>query len=105
MNNYFLFVLLPNIGELLKIISFIGFVLSIFFAIFAEEEKKFINHFITIVVFTLIVTFISCFIPTKKDVLKLKAISAVSEIKGIDKIPQKLIDLLNDSLEGNKEND
>lgn len=105
MNNYLLLVVLPNMNTLLNVISVIGIISSVWICCVGcnEKNEKLVKKSIKIFIYSLVLIFISCFIPTKKEIIELKIISVVSGVKGIDKVPQNIIDKLNDFLEiGNK---
>lgn len=61
-----------------------------------EAASKYAKISITFLALSMSMLFITCFIPNKKEMIELKVISVVSELKGLDKIPQKLINRLND---------
>ncbi len=112
MNNYFLLVVLPNLDVLIQILGFIGIVISIivFCSSIDSHDRDDDDVFgvmkasIKLFLASVFLFFISCFIPGKKEIIQLKIISVVSELKGVEQIPQKLIDRLNDVLgEGNGE--
>lgn len=114
--NYFLLVVLPNLSGLFSSVGFIILIACIICSIvlsfiysdssyysqnYEEEKKQFAIWFRSLIkafILSLSLLFAACFMPTKKDVIQLKAISIVSELKGVDKIPQKVIDRLNDLL-------
>lgn len=107
MSNYLWLVVMPNIGKLLDIFG--GFGLIIFatalllFVAFqglhgGDDYKQTIKNLRKILLVSMMMFFIGCFIPSKKEIIELKAISIISEINGADQIPQKIIDKLNDLL-------
>lgn len=115
MNNYFLWVVLPNLSCFLGIFGIIGIIsciVGVIISIVMDENacdkedkkkaKKVRESSINVLIGSIIMIFITCFIPEKKDLMQLKALSILSEVKGADKIPQKLIDKLNDLLEVEK---
>src|SRR4030095_1251997 len=115
--NYLFLVLLPNINNFFCTMGCISMGLSVIFLIICackkiescdeDDEKKCLElskNISKLFFISLLIFFISCFIPDKKDIIQLKVISIISELKGIDNIPQKIIEKLNDLLEC-KEND
>jgi uncharacterized Tic20 family protein len=100
MNNYLLLVVLPNICCLIAILGIAGTILGILGFMRAAEGDDY-GHKLSIkqLIVSMLLIFISCFIPTKQDIIELKIISVVSGLKGADKIPQNIIDKLNDFLE------
>lgn len=112
MNNYLLLVLLPHldcfltiIGAITVIIGLIGSFISISAISEADGEgeeksaKSMLVTFVKALIAGLIMLFISIFIPTKAEIIQLKVLGALSELRGADKIPQKLIDRINDLLD------
>jgi|SRR5690349_6526484 len=112
MNNYFWLVVLPNLDYFLGTLGILGIVFCIFAVFFylhmlceacdeedEQEALKFAKNTLKVFVMSMFLFFITCFIPTKKDIAQLKVLSVVGELKGVDKIPQKLIDRLNDLLD------
>ncbi len=117
MENYWWLVVIPNLdcffGTLgcLGIVAFIvgGFVyLHKKIEAYNEKDHKnawaFAKTMFKVFAASMTLFFITCFIPSKKDIVQLKVISVVSELKGVDQIPQKLIDRLNELLDGDKKN-
>jgi hypothetical protein len=117
MDNYFWLVVLPNLDCFFVLLGVIGiFACAVGCFMYADKKmdaytpechakaSKFGKCVFKGLSLSLLLLFISCFIPTKKDIMQLKVLSLVSEIKGIDQIPQKIIDRLNEVLEAeNKE--
>lgn len=116
MNNYFWLVLLPNLDSFFCILGVAGIVAaSIVFCIYwekmdyvctkehANDARNLAKRSLKLFASAMIMFFITCFIPTKKDIIQLKIISAVSELKGVEQIPQKLIDRLGYLLEDKHE--
>ena len=116
MNNYFWLVLLPNLDCFLCTLGVVGIVgcvasgiiyASMKIEAYDEDDQKKASKFAKVVLqlFSISMTlfFITCFIPTKKDIIQLKIISVVSELKGAEQLPQKLVDRLNSILDGEKE--
>lgn len=108
MNNYLLWIVLPSFEIFFTMLGVVGLVSSAILAIAAttaahnacgEEEiiqaKKFSKFSITALGISVLLLFISCFLPSKKALMQLKVISVVSELKNADKIPQKLVDKIN----------
>jgi len=98
--NYLYFVALPAFGQLCGGIGFTTLILWIAY-LFSDDNKcngccgkTVIPLFIALLLIAL-----GFFIPSKKEMIELKVISAVTELKGADKIPQKLVDKLNIILE------
>lgn len=111
MLNYLLLVILPNLDCFFGTLGVFGIVTSIvllviylskkFEACTNDEEEQAAQYFkkiIPIFSVSVLMFLFSCFLPTKKDIIQLKAISIISELKGADQIPQKVIDRLNDLL-------
>jgi hypothetical protein len=112
MENYLLFVLLPNIADFFGVLCIIGFIISLIgfldysvrmSSAYHTEDKNEASQYgkkiIKIFISSIILLFIACFIPCRKEIVQLKAISMVSELKGIDKIPQKLLNKLDKLLD------
>ena len=112
MINYFMLVVVPNLniffvnfGSVGVICSLIGFLIYLHKRFEAWDKAtrkasdKFLKGLIPIFVVSLISIFISCFMPSKKDILQLKTISIISELKGADQLPQKIITRLNKLLD------
>lgn len=112
MENYLLLVVIPNldcffgslgvIGIVTCIILFIGSGIQYSDAYDDADTQKAIKNIKTvckIFAVSMFLFFITCFIPTKKDMIQLKAISIISELQGVEKIPQKVVDRLNDLLD------
>ncbi len=111
MINYFLLVLLPNLSCFFVTLGIFGIVTSIvLFLIYLSKKFEacddreeaaaslYFKKTIPVFLVSVLLLFVSCFIPEKKDMLQLKAVSIISELKGVEQIPQKLIDRLNDLL-------
>lgn len=116
MNNYFWLVVLPNLDCFFGALGILGIVACIIGGFvymhikidaYNKEDHanawKFAKTMFKVFAVSMTLFFITCFIPTKKDIIQLKIISVVSELKGVDKIPQKLIDRLNDLLGEDKD--
>lgn len=112
MNNYLFLVVLPNIRAFFVITGGLGIIgCLIAFICYLNESidtynnegkeklKKFRKGIVTTLIVCLCAVFITCFIPQKKDILQFKAISVLQELDGVDKIPQKIIDKLNNILD------
>ncbi len=114
MNNYLFLVVLPKISCLLVILGSLGLIGSILYLCGCIMDTDYINSkekpdpiwsFNKRIFFiSAMFLFITVFIPGKKEFLQLKAISIISETKGINGIPQKLINKLNYLLDDDKEN-
>lgn len=117
MGNYFWLVVVPNLDCFLGTLGIIGIVACILggfiyltkkLEAYNEEQHenawKFAKTMLKMFAASMTIFFITCFIPSKKDIILLKIISVVHELKGIDQIPQKLIERLNDFLEEDKKN-
>ncbi len=115
MNNYFWLVLVPNLNGFFSLLGISGIVACIICGFFymtkkndayddedREIAKKTGVAALKMFSVSMVIFFITCFIPSKKDLITLKILSVVSELKGADKIPQKLIDRLNALLDGDK---
>lgn len=115
MNNYFWLVVLPNLNCFFETLAILGTIACIIGGFIYKEKKinaynendhkeawEFAKTMYKVFAISMIMFFITCFIPTKKDIIQLKTISIISELKNADKIPQKLIDRLNDLLEPTK---
>lgn len=115
MNNYFWLVVLPNLDCFITTLVILGFVVSgvsgfvYMLAVLdepCEEEMQYRKCWGKKIINTLLASsllfFITCFIPNKKDIVALRVISVVSELKGVEQIPQKIIDKLNTVLDGDK---
>lgn len=114
--NYFLLVVLPHLSTWIESISVLFLIVLCFplflcgmASIFEAHEKERIEAFIyskRILAYGLIplfVLFLTIFIPTKTELLQLKTISIMQEVKGLDSIPQKVIDKINTLLDIKKE--
>jgi hypothetical protein len=64
-----------------------------------ESSKRFLTNIIKIGSAFLFCTFLTIFIPSKTELVQLKAIEILSEVKGLDAIPQKVVDRLNSLLD------
>lgn len=117
MINYFLLVVIPNLDCLLSCLGIMGMMVAFVLGLIlwskmsdasCDKEHKecwvLANNILKILIASMFIFFITCFIPSKKDMLQLKVISIVSELQGVEKIPQKVIDRLNDLLGDDKEN-
>lgn len=111
-------VVIPNLDCFLGVLGVMGIISSVFGGFVYIDKKidaydqkdhedawKFAKTIIKLFAASMFMFFITCFIPTKKDIFQLKIISVVSELKGVDQIPQKLIDRLNDLLDGDKKDE
>lgn len=108
MNNYLWLVVMPNFGKLLDILGGFGlivFITALFiFVAFkdlhgVDDHKQTIKSLSNILLMSIMMFFIGCFIPSKKEIIELRAISIISEVNGADQIPKKIVDKLNDLLE------
>lgn len=112
MNNYFWLVVLPNLdcffgilgcmGMIFCIIGFLVYLNKKIEAYQIEDHKKageFAKTLFKVLGGSMIMFFMTCFIPSKKDLIQLKMISVIAELKGVEQIPQKLIDRLNNLLD------
>ena len=112
MNNYFWLVVLPNLDCFFGTLGILGLLACIIggfvymhkkidvYGGFDEKEAwEFAKKMFKLFAVSMTIFFVTCFIPTKKDIIQLKAISMISELKDADKMPQKLIDRLNDLLD------
>jgi hypothetical protein len=107
MSNYLLLVLLPKIGAAFFGFAIFSFIISCLAVLnWADEHsaveisgRNCINSFIA----TVFLFFIAIAIPTKKEMIMLKGLSVVSELKGVNKIPQNLVDKINNLLEDKTE--
>ena len=112
MDNYWWLVVIPNLDFFFGTLGCFGIVACIIGGfiylvkkIEAYDEKdhknawKFAKTMFKVFATSMTLFFITCFIPTKKDIIQLKAISIISELNGVNQIPQKLIDRLNILLE------
>ncbi len=110
--NYFLLVLLPHLDCYIQLIGIIGFVISLIACLIKLhdvfdayndddliEAKSVLRKTAKIPLAFLLLSSLSIPIPNKREIIQLKAITVLSEIKGLDQIPQKLIDRLNDLLD------
>lgn len=115
MNNYFWLVLLPNIECFFCTLGIIGIVACvvggfIYMSMQLEAYNKedhdnawiFAKKILKVFAASMTLLFISCFIPSKNDIVQLKIISVVSELNGSEQIPQKLVDRLNAILDDGK---
>lgn len=111
MENYFWLVVLPNLDCFFGMLGIIGLVVSVIGGFIYLGQKTDARHkedhdnawmfarsMLKVFAASMAMLFITCFFPTKKDIIQLKIISVVSELKGADQIPQKLVDRLNDIL-------
>ena len=109
--NYFWLVVLPNLDSFLGClglvglcVSAIGLLVSLHQKIEAcsknEEEQalKLSKTMLKVLSVSIGLFFITCFMPTKKDFILLKTIAITSELKGIEQIPQSLVDKINELL-------
>lgn len=109
MENYLLLVVLPNLAVFFAIVGFVGIVATLICFVctcdqYATREQ--INRYLKVGGIFLGFLFISCFIPCEKQIIELKVISTISELKGVSQIPQKMIDRINDLLDmGKKKNE
>lgn len=114
--NYLLLVAIPNIGVFFTILGILGILFCVvgFFVFlskkqdaYSEKDHKecdmYQSYIIKMFIASIIMLFVTCFIPERNQIIQLKIIDAVSELKGIDDIPQKLIDKLNNLLNENKD--
>lgn len=120
LDNYFWLVVIPNLECFFGVLGCFGVVASIvcFYISFEQYafytrpeeyhdalekkralERKYSRFAFNLFLASTIIFLITCFIPTKKDIIQLKTISIISELKGADLIPQKLVDRLNDLLD------
>ncbi len=88
MNNYLLLVLLPNFAKLLNALGVCGLIMTIIYfigyaLIYGEavteteikESRKFLNGVVMFFVLTIIIFFITCFIPTVEEMIKLGVVT------------------------------
>ena len=112
MNNYLWLVVVPNLASFFETLGILGVVSCIVGGVFYTAEKltacgkeehkeagKLAKNTMKLFSVSMTLLFIVCFIPNKKDVIQLKAISMVSELKGSDQIPQKIVTRLNKLLD------
>lgn len=112
MENYFWLVVIPSLGCFFATLGCIGIVACIFggfsyayqkmealYEVEHENAHKKAKIVLKLFIISMAMFFVTCFIPTKKDIIQLKIIHIASELKGIDQIPQKLVDRLNDLLD------
>ncbi len=112
MKEYFLLVVLPNLSNFFCIVSCLMFILFMITFLCTLEDKsrdneETINYkrklskqaFWLLLMPAIIFVFSSNFIPSKKEFLQLQAIKIFKETKGIEQIPQKLIDKVNNLLD------
>lgn len=112
MENYFLLVLLPHLDCFLSGLGIFGVVVCGICAIpcgvvytdaHGEDEVNHAKKLVKILTRTLIGSIaliaLSVPIPSKTEIIQLKAINVLSEIKGVDQIPQKVVDRLNSLLD------
>lgn len=110
--NYFLFVFLPHFDVFISFLGFycliasliLGFVVfNSYTAICNDRDiKEFIklkNLLYKFIAVSCTSFILSIPIPSKKELIQLKAINVLQEIKGIDLVPQKLVDKLNNLLD------
>lgn len=112
MSAYWWLVFLPNFSCFLSILSFcmivgcvigtMGFV-SLKVDAYNDKDHAEANQYgyklLKITLIPVLLFFISCFIPDKHAMLQLKAINIISELRDVDKIPQKVVDKLNTLLD------
>jgi len=111
MENYLLLVVLPNLSIFFALVGLLGllftggFFVCTYSDLYKEEDIE--NLFKStgrIACYFLGMLFMSCFMPDRTQVIQLKVISTISELKGVEEIPQKMIDRINDLLDmGEKE--
>lgn len=98
--NYLYFIAFPAFGQLCGGIGFTTLIIWIAY-LFTNEDNN--NgrccKTATPLFIALLLIALGFFIPSKKEMIELKVISAITELKGADKIPQKLVDKLNIILE------
>jgi heme/copper-type cytochrome/quinol oxidase subunit 2 len=112
MMNYFLLIIVPNLHCFVSVLSTFGIVLSVAsFLIWMhlkcearndEDEKQaliHLNRVVKIFLVSISMLFIICFIPSRSAIIQLQVINCIQELKGVQEIPQKLIDKLNKILE------
>ncbi len=112
MNNYFWLVVLPNLDSFFGTLGVVGLISCVIGGFIFMHKKieaynkedhenawKFAKKMFIIFGISMSIFFVTVFIPSKKDIVQLKIISVVSEIKGVEQIPQKLINKLNLLLE------
>jgi hypothetical protein len=106
--NYFLFVFLPHLDIYLEIIGFFGLICT-FVSLFIYISQYIDNYtsediarsikigIISIKIFiaSLVILSLTIPIPSKKELVELKVINTLQDIKGLDAIPQKIIDNIN----------
>lgn len=113
--NYFLLVVLPHLSiwiEGISVFFFIVLCIPLFLcgmaSIFEENEKErkeafmIVKRVLLYIMIPLFVSFLTVLIPTKTEILQLKTISIMQEVKGLDSIPQKVVDKINNLLDMGK---
>lgn len=112
MNSYLLLVLLPHLDSFLGVAGALGLVSSLIGGIMSfasymnayddedkKESMKFFGWAKRIFCGAFLAIFLTIFIPNKTELLQMKAIEVLSEVKGLDAIPQKVVDRLNSLLD------
>lgn len=112
MENYFLMVLLPHLDCLLSILGITGLIACGIGAIPAflaytdawrdtdiANSIKLFKLIKKTLIGSILLLCLSIPIPSKTEIIQLKAVSILSDVKGLDQIPQKLVDKLSNLLE------
>jgi Na+/H+ antiporter NhaD/arsenite permease-like protein len=112
MVNYFWLVFLPNIGFLFSLLGLIGLIFCVLYWVgyFAtkydprtkdrNEEDRFCHGVMFIAsLVVMVLLLLGFFIPSKKEIIQLKLLSAATELKGADQIPQKIVNKINNLLD------
>ena len=115
MNNYFMLVVFPNLSTIFEIItSFVtvAFCLCsvILFISYCENNysqysdpdglklKEHLKHIKKIGILVATLMIVGAFLPSRKEIIMLKSVSIMQETKGIENIPQNLVDKINEVL-------
>lgn len=112
MDSYLCLVVIPNLRIFLIIAGLFGLILCISCVLslweigldgVPEEHRrtcfKMRIGLVKGILFSVFILFLSGFFPSKKEMIQLKALNMISELKGVEQIPQKLVDRLNELLD------
>lgn len=106
---YLLFVLIPNAGIFLSVISAFLALGGVFYLISLSEEKgwpandkKMRNSLRWTVSWIIMAIALAIFVPTKKEMAGIVGIPYLTQIKNIDKVPSSVVNKLLEVLKENK---
>ena len=105
--NYFLLVLLPHLDRFLGTLGILGLIICVLSSLpilcaYGEEDERFpfiFKRFLQALSFSVFLIFLTIPIPSKTELVQLRVVNILDETKGLDKIPQKIVDRISKLLD------